>query len=127
MLKDHPVLFKRAISSILSFLNYSKYKNQSKNEKTNVNVNDQLRALLHFSYIYATSLTEIMSREEAINYYQTFTDQNTRNNRDPSKYVDSLENFMQDAHQFFETCQRHNSIEVIFNEGNRGIKNIKSK
>jgi hypothetical protein len=66
-----------------------------------------------------------MSREEAINYFQAHTDQNTRKERDPTKYLKELAEI--EDEQFQQMFQSHNFVEFKIHSGKQGTKVTKCK
>ncbi|MHA2304891.1 MAG: hypothetical protein ACXACU_05805 [Candidatus Hodarchaeales archaeon] len=114
ILNSYSELKDKIVNAIWKFLNLPSDILTEK-QTTKINVKDYLRSYLYIDYKMAQSLETIMSREEAINYFQAHTDQNTRKERDPTKYLKELAEI--EDEQFQQMFQSHNFVEFKIHSG----------
>jgi len=122
-LQNHPTLLNKACGALLSPI-LSETTITDETQTVKINVKSYLRSRLFFYYQMALSLTSIMSREKSIRYYQDCFDQKTKKMRDPSKYVENLDD---DDDEFYKLYQGHNFVEFKIKEGKVGLKIVKCK
>ncbi len=94
-------------------------------QDTKINVKDYLRSRLFISFKLVQSLETIMSHDDAIDYFQAFINQNTRKERDPTKYLKELADI--DTGEFQQMYQSHNFVEFKIHSGKQGTKVTKCK
>ena len=85
-----------------------------------------LQSRLFQSYQMAKSLTSIMTKEEAIHFFQEYIDEGTRKARDPANYRETLID-EQEATTFFETFAGHDLTLFTLNTRKAGQKIVKCK
>ncbi|MFW9999632.1 MAG: L-2-amino-thiazoline-4-carboxylic acid hydrolase [Candidatus Hodarchaeota archaeon] len=94
ILNHYPKILEGSLNHALSLVNYNKYKPNSIDEEIDIDAIDLVRTFTHFEYIFMSSLLEIMSREEAIEYVKKMTDELTHSRNDPSNYVESFQDIL---------------------------------
>ena len=117
ILRNNPQLINKSINIILSLLNFPKYQQNSIDEEIDVDVTDIIHAFNHFEYFFIDSLLKIMSREEAIKYYQNFVNKLTQSRRDPTKYLDTLQDLVKNFKEFSERWHDLEAVLEIIDEG----------
>jgi hypothetical protein len=127
ILTDHPLLREKAAGYLLALLKPPIFKRPPQSFKVSVYVNDRLKSVLFFMYNMALSLTKIMSRDEAINYFQTFVDKGTISERNPDQFIENLGMIREQGEKFQTLFQSHNFINFKISEGVLGSKTIKCK
>ncbi len=127
VLKDYPKLREKAAGYLLALLKPPIFKRPPQSFKVSVYVNDRLKSVLFFMYHMALSLTKIMSREEAIDYFQAFVDKGTISERDPDQFIENLGMIREQGEKFQTIFQSHNFINFKISEGVLGTKTIKCK
>jgi hypothetical protein len=106
---------------------FEKYQSLTKQTKTvTCTVKTWLQSRLFLSYQMAKSLTSIMAKEKAIQFFQDYIDEETRKVRDPTQYRETLID-EKEIMAFFETYASHNSILFTVNEWKAGQKMLKCK
>ena len=127
ILKNYPILSEHATSYLLTLLKLPTFKQSPESFKVSVNVNDRLKSRLFFMYNMALSLKKIMSHEEAVSFFQAFTDKGTISARDPDQFIEKLGMMKEAGDKFQALFQSHNFINFKINEGVIGLKITKCK
>ncbi|MFX0094350.1 MAG: hypothetical protein ACFFBD_21615, partial [Candidatus Hodarchaeota archaeon] len=94
VLNHYPHLLKASMAALLIFLNFSKYKNHDIESKIAIRRADIIRSWF-LPYYMAVSLTSIMSKPEAVQYYQGIVDSIVETSQNPDEYIESLDELRQ--------------------------------
>jgi len=124
VLSVYPNLQDKIVNTIWNYMNLPS-NILDETQQTSINVKDYLRSYLLILYTLAKSLETIMSHDDAIDYFQAYIDQNTRKERDPTKYLKELADIP--TEEFQRMYQSHNFVEFKIHSGKQGTKITKCK
>ncbi|MFX1326787.1 MAG: L-2-amino-thiazoline-4-carboxylic acid hydrolase [Promethearchaeota archaeon] len=116
ILKQYPKFLKACINYILTLVEFKKYNQSTLDDEIEIEVSDLIRTFTHFEYSFVSSLFKIMTQEEAIKFYQSFVDNLTKSRRDPKKYLDNLEDLVNNFKDFSERWHDLEATLLINNE-----------
>lgn len=115
--QEFPKLVDKSINMILSLVKFTEYQPKSIEEEINLKVTDIIHTLNHFEYYFIDSLLEIMPFQEVIKYYQNFVNELTQSRKDPSNYLNSLQDLASNFKAFSEKWHDLEATLEIIHEG----------
>ncbi|MHA2111099.1 MAG: L-2-amino-thiazoline-4-carboxylic acid hydrolase [Candidatus Hodarchaeales archaeon] len=127
ILSGYPKLREKAAGYLLALLKPPIFKSPPQSFKVSVYVNDRLKSVYFFMYNMSLSLTTIMSKDEAINYFQAFIDKETISARNPNDFLENLRMIWDQNEKFQATFQSHSFINFKISDDVLGSKVTKCK
>jgi hypothetical protein len=127
ILKKYPDLKVDVINFIVNQMEIPTSSSINELNKVTINVKNYLRSYLFLGYTLVVSLMEIMSKEEAIQFYQAYADRTTIETRDSTKYFNQLAEIHELTLDFQKKFQSHNFINFKISLGKIGTKTLKCK
>ncbi|MHA1192762.1 MAG: L-2-amino-thiazoline-4-carboxylic acid hydrolase [Promethearchaeota archaeon] len=88
-------LLRSSIQAILSLANFDEYKDQHENEEIEMKTTDIIYAMNVFDYYQISSLSTIMSKDDAIELTISYLENILESRRNPDKYLKNLDGLIE--------------------------------